>query len=75
MVTYRVDDLDLFLRGLEAEGERVQRVTADFGRFARLHDPEGNPIELWAWDQPEDLLDTHQGPHNQAPQDSPEADG
>jgi predicted enzyme related to lactoylglutathione lyase len=21
--------------------------TPDTGRFARIHDPEGNPIELW----------------------------
>ena len=75
MITYRVDDLDLFLRGLEAEGERIQRMTADYGRFARLQDPEGNPIELWAWDQPENPLDQHPGPHAHHPtQDSPEAD-
>ncbi|MBL8096920.1 MAG: VOC family protein [Anaerolineales bacterium] len=73
MVTYRVDDLDQFLRGLEAEGERIERMTADYGRFARLQDPEGNPIELWAWDQPEDVLGAghdHHGHHH----DSPEAD-
>ncbi len=75
MVTYRVDDLDQFLRGLEAEGERVQRMTAEYGRFARLQDPEGNPIELWAWDRPDDVLgtvsDQHHGHHHH---DSPEAD-
>ncbi len=74
MVTYRVDDLDLFLRGLEAEGERVQRMTAEYGRFARLHDPEGNPIELWAWDRPDDLLGADHDHHGHHHHDSPEAD-
>ncbi len=74
MVTYRVDDLDLFLRGLEAEGERVQRMTAEYGRFARLQDPEGNPIELWAWDRPDDLLGADLDHHGHHHHDSPEAD-
>jgi catechol 2,3-dioxygenase-like lactoylglutathione lyase family enzyme len=73
MVTYRVDDLDLFLRGLEAEGLRIERVAADYGRFARLTDPEGNPIELWAWDRPDDLL--YSGHEHHHHHDSPEADG
>lgn len=51
MVTYRVDDLDVFVRQLEAEGLRLDRLTLAYGRFARLRDPEGNPIELWALDQ------------------------
>lgn len=50
MVTYRVDDLDAFLRAFEAEGLPVERATLPYGRFARLRDPEGNPLELWALD-------------------------
>jgi catechol 2,3-dioxygenase-like lactoylglutathione lyase family enzyme len=50
MVTYRVDDLDAFARQLEAEGLRLERQTLAYGRFARLRDPEGNPVELWALD-------------------------
>lgn len=50
MVTYRVDDLDAFVRQLEAEGLPIERLTLAYGRFARLHDPEGNPLELWALD-------------------------
>jgi catechol 2,3-dioxygenase-like lactoylglutathione lyase family enzyme len=50
MITYRVDDLDAFVRQLEAEGLRVERQALDYGRFARLRDPDGNPIELWALD-------------------------
>jgi glyoxylase I family protein len=25
----------------------VDPTVSPFGRFARIHDPEGNPIELW----------------------------
>lgn len=48
MLTYRVDDYDIFVGGLERAGVVVERVQEDYGRFARLHDPEGNPIELYA---------------------------
>jgi len=48
MVTYRVDDYDIFVSGLERAGITVERVQEEYGRFARLHDPEGNPIELYA---------------------------
>ncbi len=49
MLNLRVDDLDALAESLTAAGIEV---TVDperqsFGRFARLHDPEGNPIELW----------------------------
>jgi catechol 2,3-dioxygenase-like lactoylglutathione lyase family enzyme len=50
MVTYRVDDLDAFVRQLESEGLKIERLALDYGRFARLRDPEGNPVELWALD-------------------------
>jgi glyoxylase I family protein len=49
MVNFRVRDLDAMVAQL-----RASRITIDIdpqhypnGRFARLHDPEGNPIELW----------------------------
>ena len=51
MLNLRVDDLDGLLADLRAADIAV--VTnpdwdmPGFGRFARIHDPEGNPIELW----------------------------
>lgn len=49
MVNFRVRDLDAMLAQLAAAGhEASQTSTMDgVGRFARVHDPEGNPIELW----------------------------
>jgi predicted enzyme related to lactoylglutathione lyase len=49
MVNFRVRDLDAMVRQLEANGisVKVDPTTYPNGRFARLHDPEGNPIELW----------------------------
>jgi glyoxylase I family protein len=49
MLNLRVRDLDALVAQLQAA--KVE-VTVDpqcypNGRFARLHDPEGNPIELW----------------------------
>ena len=61
MVTYRVDDLDVFARQLEADGLHLERLALDYGRFVRLRDPEGNPIELWALD-PAPAVDLHQPP-------------
>lgn len=48
MLTYRVDDYDVFVGGLERAGLTVERSAEKYGRFARLCDPEGNPIELYA---------------------------
>lgn len=48
LVTYRVDDYDVFVSGLERAGIAVERSTEKYGRFARLRDPEGNPLELFA---------------------------
>lgn len=48
MITYRVDDYDAFVGQLERAGVTVERLAEDYGRFARLKDPEGNAIELWA---------------------------
>ncbi len=48
MVNWRVEDLDAFLAGLAADGiEPEKREDYDYGRFAWIKDPEGNPIELY----------------------------
>jgi len=49
MVNFRVRDLDKMAAQLEAAGieVKVDPTTYPYGRFARIHDPEGNPIELW----------------------------
>ena len=49
MVNFRVDDLDAMVAQLRAAGIEVEVDAEQYpnGRFARLHDPEGNPIELW----------------------------
>jgi predicted enzyme related to lactoylglutathione lyase len=57
MLNLRVRDLDAMVTQLRAAGIEV---TVDpenypYGRFARTHDPEGNPIELW---QPQEDADT-----------------
>ena len=50
MLNFRVRDLDAMVSQLRAAGIAVE-VNAEtypgIGRFARLVDPEGNPIELW----------------------------
>lgn len=63
MVTYRVDDLDAFVRQLETEGLPIERLTLDYGRFARLCDPDGNLIELWAPDPTPDFDLRHPPEH------------
>lgn len=49
MVNFRVRDLDAMAQQLRAAGVAVEvdPQTYPNGRFARLYDPEGNPIELW----------------------------
>lgn len=51
MINFRVTDLDALLSRLqEAQIPIVTDPTwntPEIGRFARVHDPEGNPIELW----------------------------
>ena len=49
MVNFRVRNLEAIVKQLRANGNEV---TVDpelypNGRFARVHDPEGHPIELW----------------------------
>lgn len=51
MINLRVTDLDSLLEQLNAAG--IDIITKDewnspeVGQFARIHDPEGNAIELW----------------------------
>jgi catechol 2,3-dioxygenase-like lactoylglutathione lyase family enzyme len=49
MVNFRVRDLDKIAAQLQAAGVEIKVDPQSYpnGRFARLHDPEGNPIELW----------------------------
>lgn len=49
MVNFRVHDIDKMVAQLRAAGIEVKDRESypNVGRFARLHDPEGNPIELW----------------------------
>ncbi|MGA8581447.1 MAG: VOC family protein [Bryobacteraceae bacterium] len=49
MVNFRVTNLDAMIAQLRAAGIAVEPDPQVYpnGRFARLHDPEGNPIELW----------------------------
>jgi predicted enzyme related to lactoylglutathione lyase len=49
MINLRVRDLDGLLASLRGANIAIEREEAmeGVGRFARVHDPEGNPIELW----------------------------
>ena len=51
MLNLRVTELDALVSRLTAAGVPVERRpewdTTDYGRFARIHDPEGLAIELW----------------------------
>jgi len=49
MINFRVRDLDAMVAQLRADGidVTVDPQTYPNGRFAKLHAPEGNPIELW----------------------------
>lgn len=49
MINFRVRDLDAFVSQLRSSGIAVAVDSENYpnGRFARLQDPEGNPIELW----------------------------
>lgn len=56
MLNFRVDDLDGLLATLRvaeiAVSTNPEWDMPGVGRFARIHDPEGNPIELWQPDAP-----------------------
>ena len=49
MINFRVANLDRMIAQLRAKGIAVALDPEIYpnGRFARLSDPEGNPIELW----------------------------
>jgi glyoxylase I family protein len=54
MVNFRVRSLDAMVTQLQKSGIEVKMDPKKYpnGRFARLHDPEGNPIELWEPESP-----------------------
>jgi glyoxylase I family protein len=49
MLNFRVDDLAGMLAVLREAGVKIshEEEMGGVGRFARIHDPEGNPVELW----------------------------
>ena len=51
LINFRVANLDAFVAQLKRSGieveQRPEEWDSEAGRFARIHDPEGNPIELW----------------------------
>lgn len=49
MINFRVRDLDAMVRQLQANGNVVEVDPESYpnGRFAKVHDPEGNAIQLW----------------------------
>lgn len=50
MLNLRVSGIDNLIASLEAAGIPVETRAewdGEYGRFARIHDPEGLPIELW----------------------------
>lgn len=51
MLNLRVEDLAGLIARLQTAGIHVETRPGEWdsevGRFARIHDPEGNPIELW----------------------------
>ena len=49
MINFRVNNLEAMVSQLRESGVAVEIDAENYphGKFARLHDPEGNPIELW----------------------------
>ncbi len=52
MINFRVSNLqeliaDLKAKGIEVEEREEWNSMPEIGTFARVHDPEGNAIELW----------------------------
>ena len=54
MINFRVAHLDAMVAQLTAAGIKVEVDPQKYpnGRFALLHDPEGNPIQLWEPEPP-----------------------
>ena len=54
MVNFRVADLKAMVAQLRAASISVEEPRSHpNGEFARLYDPEGNPIELWEFREPQ----------------------
>jgi len=52
MLNFRVSDLDAVIADLKTKGVEVivkdeWNAMPEIGKFARVQDPEGNPVELW----------------------------
>ncbi len=52
MINFRVSDLEAVIADLKEKGVEVEvrdewNASPEMGKFARVQDPEGNPIELW----------------------------
>jgi glyoxylase I family protein len=52
MINFRVSNLKNLMTDLESKGIHVEtreewNTMPEIGAFARVYDPEGNPIELW----------------------------
>ncbi|WP_299948475.1 VOC family protein [uncultured Microbulbifer sp.] len=49
MINFRVNDLSKMADQLRRAGIEVAIDAEEYpnGKFARIHDPEGNPVELW----------------------------
>jgi len=50
MLNLRVTELETLIASLETAGIEVEQRPewdTDYGRFVRIHDPDGLPIELW----------------------------
>lgn len=50
MLDLRVTELSALIERLEAAGIAVEQRAewdTEYGRFVRIHDPEGLPLELW----------------------------
>lgn len=49
MINFRLPNLDAMAAQLRSAGIPIEIDPEPYpnGRFARIHDPEGNPIELW----------------------------
>jgi len=49
MLNFRVADLAAMVAQLQGAGVEVshEQTMDGIGQFARIHDPEGNPVELW----------------------------
>lgn len=53
MINFRVTNLDAMIAQLRTNGNEVELDPEVYpnGRFAKVHDPEGNPIQLWQPDE------------------------